>query len=445
MARGPLIRGLPAALAPFRRSGPLFRRSSAASRAVSSSVSYTALKRTGASVTPQGKLRVPLLKSPSHLGHYTSRVNRMYNEDKYLAGVLQLPENRTVFNFSIFDGHGGDQCLTFLSKNLAEEVENATSLAQSAEARDELAKKYWKNVGGYWKRWYKSREETFSKMGSGQNDMVLAGLGSGAVDLKMRLPLAFLQTDYDFFGQEDNASGSTCTSAFLETLFAEEEALPVLEKYYFNRKTVSKLTVAHVGDTKAILVDRHGEAHALTQSHHPSNPIESARLRRYATNFFMTDSFGEERFIALANTRAFGDLKFKEMGVTAEPDITQVIVGDKETISSRLSADEVKKYTVGGHGGDEGFLLLCSDGITNELTDQEIGDIVMSHVNMKGAGATPQACAEEVVKFIEYIGGDDNATVLVVRLSGWGKWPGVDRTGELRQERMNAYTPRDRN
>lgn len=408
-------------------------------------MAFTALKRLGSSVTPQGKLRVPLLKSPSHLGHYTSRVNRMYNEDKYLANVLQLPENKTVFNFNIFDGHGGDQCSTFLSQELSKEIENATPLSVDADARNDLAEKYWKNVGGYWKRWYKSREDTFSKMESQKNELRLSGIDSVSDDLKMRLPLSFLQTDYDFFGQEDNASGSTCTSALLETLFAEEDALPVLEKYYFNRKTVSKLTIAHVGDTKAILVDRHGEAHALTLSHHPSNPIESARLRRYATNFFMTDSFGEERFIALANTRAFGDLKFKEMGVTAEPDITQIIVGDKETVSARLSSEEIKKHTVGGHGGDEGFLLLCSDGVTNELTDQEVADIVMSHVNMKGSGANPQTCAEEVVKFIEYIGGDDNATVLVVRLSGWGKWPGIDRTGELRQERMNAYTPRDRN
>ena len=42
------------------------------------------------------------------------------------------------------------------------------------------------------------------------------------------------------------------------------------------------------------------------------------------------------------------------------------------------------KYTIGGLGGDESFLILCSDGVTNILTDQEIADIVLTHVNLKG-------------------------------------------------------------
>ena len=52
-----------------------------------------------------GKLIVPILKSPSHLGHSSSRVNRLYNEDKYSANLLQVKESQ-IFNFSIFDGHG---------------------------------------------------------------------------------------------------------------------------------------------------------------------------------------------------------------------------------------------------------------------------------------------------------------------------------------------------
>ena len=46
---------------------------------------------------------------------------------------------------------------------------------------------------------------------------------------------------------------------------------------------------------------------------------------------FMTDSFGE-RFVALANTRAFGDVDYKEVGVTAEPDFNQYIIGDLDAI-----------------------------------------------------------------------------------------------------------------
>lgn len=418
-------------------------------RWVSGAVTFTAIDKNPAAPSQNklhriGKLKVPLLKSPSHLGHFSSRVNRMYNEDNYSANVLQLPHNKTVFNFNIFDGHGGAQCSSFLSNNLSQEVETANP--QDAEARDELARKYFKNIGGYWRRWYKHRDDNFTKMLDPSAELRLKNVEAPPDDLRARVPLSFLQADYDFFGQEDNSSGSTCTSAFIETVYLTPgEFAPFFEQYYFNRNTISKLTVAHVGDTRAILVDRTGEAHAMTQDHHPSNPIESARLRKYLANFFMTDSFGEERFIALANTRAFGDVNYKHMGVTAEPDIVQLIIGDRDTIRHKLTPEEIKNHTVGGLGGDEAFLVLCSDGVTNELTDQEVADIVMSHFNMKGhPQATPQLCAEEVVKFVEYIGGDDNATCLVVRLNGWGTWPVEDRTGELRQERMNAYSPRDR-
>lgn len=414
------------------------------SRYVSSTISFMTMDSKDLSkVQKLVKLRVPLLKSPTHFGHYSSRVNRLYNEDKYSANVLTLPEGRTVFNFNIFDGHGGDQCSTFLSNNLSEGIEGADELSLELDgARNDLAKKYWKTIGGYWKRWYKHREDSFKAM---QSTLKLSNLEMPPDDLFLRLPVSFLKTDYDFFEQEDNTSGSTCTSALVETVYSSVPGSfqPVYDNYYFNRNSISKLTIAHVGDTKAILVDKMGEAHALTESHHPSNPQEASRLRKFAANFFMTDSFGEERFIALANTRSFGDVNFKQMGVTAEPEVSQYIIGDSACIQQKLTPEEIKNYTIGGLGGDESFLILCTDGVTDVLTDQEIADIGMAHFNMVGhPKATPQACAEEVVKFVEYVGGDDNSTCLVVRLNGWGKWPVLDRTGELRQARMVEFNPR---
>ncbi|PSK76630.1 hypothetical protein CJJ07_003521 [Candidozyma auris] len=425
-------------------------------RCFSTSVTFTSVDRSSFPVrsfkdlkpNAKCKLRVPLLKSPSHLGHYTSRMNRRYNEDKYSACVLDI-NGRTIFNFNIFDGHGGDQCSKYLSHNLGPVVEESSLLCDANDdtVRHRLIKDYAKNIGGYWRRWYKQRQQNFEKMVNVSPQVrKLSSLGDVSDDLPLRLPLSFLQTDYDFFNQEDNKSGSTCTSLYMETLHSESEGefQPVFESYYFNRGTINKLTVAHVGDTKAILVDKNGDAHPLTLPHHPSNPTESSRLRRYSANYFMTDSFGEERFISLANTRAFGDLNFKEVGVTAEPEVSQLIFGDHKTISKKLTAQEIKDHTIVGLGGDESFLVLCTDGITNEVTDQEVADIIMTNFNMRGQAATPQVCAEEVVKFVEYIGGDDNATCLVIRLSGWGNWPVIDRTGHLRQERLNAYSPRDR-
>lgn len=425
-------------------------------RRFSTSVTFTSIDRTQFPIrlfkdlkpNAKCKLRVPLMKSPSHLGHYSSRMNRRYNEDRYSACVLDL-KGRTTFNFNIFDGHGGDQCLTYLLEHLGKVVEESSLLCEEDDAlREGLIKQYAKNIGGYWRRWYKQRKQNFEKWAAVPIQVnKLSKLGDVLDDLLLRLPLSFLQTDYDFFNEKDNKLGSTCTSVYMETLHSElhGEFQPVFESYYFNRGTVNKLTVAHVGDTKAIMVDKNGDAHPLTIPHHPLNPTESSRLRRYSANYFMTDSFGEERFISLANTRAFGDLNYKEVGVTAEPEVSQYIFGDSSTISDKLTPQEIKDHTVGGLGGDESFLVLCTDGITNEITDQEVADIVMTNFNMRGhQAATPQVCAEEVVKFVEYIGGDDNATCLVIRMSGWGHWPVIDRTGQLRQERLSAYSPRER-
>lgn len=188
------------------------------------------------------------------------------------------------------------------------------------------------------------------------------------------------------------------------------------------------MIVAHVGDTRCIICDRFGEAHPLTSNHHPSSPIEASRLRRYTASFF-TDSFGESRFGNYANTRAFGDVRAKAQGVTAEPDIIENQIGVPHIPQER---------TIGALGGDEGFLVIVSDGVSGMVSDQEMADIVMRTASMAGSGrGTPQQAAEEIVKFAETLGGDDNATCLVVRLAGWNKWPqGFDRTAELREQRL---------
>ena len=68
----------------------------------------------------------------------------------------------------------------------------------------------------------------------------------------------------------------------------------------------------------------------------------------------MTDSFGEERISGLANTRAFGDIASKRVGVSAEPEIKRVELGAAE-------------YS---------FIVMISDGVSGTLNDQEIVDIV---------------------------------------------------------------------
>ncbi|PKS12199.1 hypothetical protein jhhlp_001498 [Lomentospora prolificans] len=154
------------------------------------------------------------------------------------------------------------------------------------------------------------------------------------------------------------------------------------------------LMVAHVGDTRAILCETStGLAAPVTSDHHPTAPAEARRLRRYAPAASMVtgDSFGEQRIQGLANSRAFGDIKSKRIGVSAEPEITRLDMTPAQ-------------YS---------FLVLCSDGVSGTLSDQEIVDIVKE-------AKTPDQGARDVVNLSTEISRNgDNATCLVVRLGGW--------------------------
>lgn len=377
-------------------------------RRISTKLAYT---------TPQGVLKLNILKTPYVFGHCLSRVDRPYNEDRYAAAILDLPLSSAtpsppVFLFHVMDGHGGDECLQFLSTELAARVETCQP---SLESYTQLSRNYARDVGGYWKVWSRRSKARWERMG----DKTPAAL-SFTDDLATRLPQAYLATDYEYFSHVDHA-GSTCTLAYLYNVETPEG-------YFFDKGTVSKVVIAHVGDTRAVLCTRQGTAVPLTSLHHPLNPAEAARLN--ARSLIMTDLFGEERFLNFANTRAFGDISGKGLGVSAEPELRLLYVGP---------ADRMKRLGINYPDGESAaFIALVLDGVTAVMLDQELVDIINSAVTHRGIQrATPQMCAQEVVRYVEDVGGDDNATCCVVRLAGWGECGSEDRTGALREERLS--------
>lgn len=48
----------------------------------------------------------------------------------------------------------------------------------------------------------------------------------------------------------------------------------------------------------------------------------------------------------------------------------------------------------------------------------------------------PKSAANRILTFSQDLGGDDNATAIVIPLAGWGKPCRVDRTKELREYRL---------
>lgn len=154
----------------------------------------------------------------------------------------------------------------------------------------------------------------------------------------------------------------------------------------------STIVVSHVGDTRILLCETAtGLAVPLTSDHHPSSPLESRRLTRFAESSLVTDSFGEERIAGLANSRAFGDMRSKRIGVSAEPELTRLDLGPAQ-------------YS---------FMVLMSDGVSGTLSDQEIVDVIKE-------ARTPEQGSKDVVEYATQVSRDgDNAICLVVRLGGW--------------------------
>jgi protein phosphatase PTC6 len=79
-------------------------------------------------------------------------------------------------------------------------------------------------------------------------------------------------------------------------------------------------------------------------------------------------------------------------------------------------------------GKDWAYLVFVSDGVSSVLSDGEVVDLARD-------APDPRSAAERILEFVQELGGEDNATAIVVPLAGWGKIHGPDSTRELRDYR----------
>ena len=320
-----------------------------------------------------------------------------------LSSPRSDPPAQESSNAQGFDGGTSTKALTPGSRDSSNPALRSPEIPQQVNVQRALGLENdliqgWKDlVGGYFRRF---KPALFSH--SEESDVSISTI----------LTYAFLRADYDFVhaqarkpedvhpeaplnafdvldspsvrigGEKRFKGGSTCSIAIIST--------PTPTPFW-HPSAPSTLIVAHVGDTRILLCrTSDGAAVPLTTNHHPNNPNEGKRLRRFAGSF-VTDSFGEERMSGLANTRAFGDMQSKRIGVSAEPEIRRL----------ELAAAEFS------------FLLLLSDGVSGTLSDQEVVDIVKE-------ARTPEQGARDVVSFATEVTTEgDNATCICIRLGGW--------------------------
>ncbi|KAF8213163.1 phosphatase 2C-like domain-containing protein [Mycena galopus ATCC 62051] len=361
-----------------------------------------------------GIVRVPLV-----IGVINSRGTRSHQEDFYSFVTLSLdPEElrlsvkkahgvdwdpssvgdvlaRQAVFIGIYDGHGGSAVSQYLRQELHGLVESVN--------KSHIPELYaWiQEIGGYFKRF----------KGGALTPWISNPESAPPLDLEARMTQAFFEVDQHLSADSMAQScGATASITVLHSL--DSPATP-----FFSAQKLA-LTVAHCGDTRVLLCSTDGgKVYPMTENHHADARVEAIRLRRMMGSSLITDSFGESRQVsvqfqgppwmgALANTRCLGDLRYKKFGVTPEPEVrTKLLEGSKWA-----------------------YMVLISDGISSMLSDSEVVDLARD-------APDPKAAAERILSFAEELGGEDNATVIVVPLAGWGKIQGPDSTRELREYR----------
>jgi PPM family protein phosphatase len=139
----------------------------------------------------------------------------------------------------------------------------------------------------------------------------------------------------------------------------------------------TKLSVAHVGDSRAYLL-RSGTLQQLTSDH----SLVAEQVRRG----IITAAEAEESQMQSVLIRALG----------AQPEVEV----------------DVEEHTLFVRD----ILILCSDGLTRMVTEPEIAGALQAETN-------PTRAAEKLVALANEYGGADNVTVIVIRLEpGSRKW-----------------------
>lgn len=192
--------------------------------------------------------------------------------------------------------------------------------------------------------------------------------GFRARDLVRALQDAFRDCEADFIavaGREGLRDGTTAVVTLVEA---------------------DTLTVAHVGDSRAILCRAGGEAVAVTLDHKPELAVERKRIE--ALGGFVSYIGCWRAMGILAMSRAIGDLFLKPY-VSPEPDVSTIAL---------TATDE--------------FLVLASDGLFDVFDNQQVVRLV------RGAGS-PTDAASVLTESAFHNGSLDNVTAVVVALKGY--------------------------
>lgn len=225
---------------------------------------------------------------------------------------------------AVFDGHGGDECSSYLVEALPHHLRTAM-LNEKDALRNAV-------------------EQSRLQPRQDQTEDAASEL------MRKILKSCYLRADKEFITPRNAPqSGSTAATVVI-----------------FGRR----LFAANVGDSRVVLCRSGGQCVELTSDHKPSRPDEAARVRAAGGFILHKRVMGE-----LAITRAFGDKSFK-MGIKAmlEEEAEELAGANGSTEAKDLNAPLVSAEPeiasmVLSHNDE--FLLLACDGLFDVFRSQD--------------------------------------------------------------------------
>lgn len=175
-------------------------------------------------------------------------------------------------------------------------------------------------------------------------------------DPKAALTDSFEKIDEQFAKQAEKSGSFSGTTATVLYLCREKEEKRVTLKYY----------LSFVGDSRAILVYKDGSVVPLSLDHHLTRKDELERVKsqngevRYDSEFDETLVYNVEVDRGLAVTRSIGDADFKPI-VTSTPEINEGFITE-----------------------DCAFVCLASDGLWAKISNEKVGEILVTHGRKEG-------------------------------------------------------------
>ncbi len=139
---------------------------------------------------------------------------------------------------------------------------------------------------------------------------------------------------------------------------------------------------ANVGDSKCFYIDKKN-AVQMSEDHNCKNEKEVELLKSKGAIIFRQRVYG-----SLSLTRSFGDMDFKQYGVTAIPYITK-IYADKNNVK---------------------YIVIASDGIWDAVNDKDLFKI-----SKKLKGGTSEEFCNNLVNYAVEKGSNDNISCIVIR------------------------------